>query len=437
MPFLFVLTVVVFVHELGHFLVGRWCGVDVKVFSIGFGRELFGFNDRHGTRWRFAAIPLGGYVKFSGDADAASAGTDSAELQAMTALQRERSFPAQSIGERAAIVAAGPIANFLLAILIFASTVYIFGKQVLIPRVDQVVVGSAAERGGLLAGDLVLSIDGHPIGSFADMQRAISARPNETLSIVVERASGTVTLPLTPALVEQSTPLGKQRIGVLGVQASRQASDWKIQHFGLLESAKVGVTETWYVVERTYDYLSKLVSGREIGRPALRPDPNRAGLRHGRVQWRPAGLINLAAILSVSIGLMNLLPGADARWRAFAVLRRRGAARPAVERACAGDRLSGRPRAGAHADAVRHLERHRSRPLAALTASESAVGLCGWQNPRRRCGPGMPCPTFRSFVRQALLPSMLRMRRAQSAPICGKSRHPRGLMATTGRKIIC
>lgn len=307
-PFLFVLTVVVFVHELGHFLVGRWCGVDVKVFSIGFGRELFGFNDRHGTRWRFAAIPLGGYVKFSGDSDATSSVTDSAELQGMTALQRERSFPAQSVAERAAIVAAGPIANFLLAFLIFGATVFVFGKQVLIPRVDQVVAGSAAERGGLLAGDLVLSIDGHPISSFADMQRAISVRPNETLSIVVERASGTVTLPVTPTLVEQSTPLGKQRLGVLGVQASRQASDWKTQHFGLLESAKVGVSETWYVVERTYDYLAKLVSGRES------VDQLSGPIRIAQVSGLVAsnggllGLINLAAILSVSIGLMNLFP---------------------------------------------------------------------------------------------------------------------------------
>ena len=145
LPFLFVLTVVVFVHELGHFLVGRWCGVDVKTFSIGFGRELFGFNDRHGTRWRFALIPLGGYVKFSGDADAASA-PDAAGVARMSPQEQARSFPAQSIGERAAIVAAGPIANFLLAILIFAGTAFFFGKQVLLPRVDAVIAGSAAER---------------------------------------------------------------------------------------------------------------------------------------------------------------------------------------------------------------------------------------------------------------------------------------------------
>ncbi|MDP3603685.1 MAG: RIP metalloprotease RseP [Bosea sp. (in: a-proteobacteria)] len=308
LPFLFVLTIVVFVHELGHFLVARWCGVDVKVFSIGFGRELFGFNDRHGTRWRFALIPLGGYVKFSGDADAASAGADSAELGTMTQQQRERSFPAQSIGERAAIVAAGPIANFLLAILIFGASVYVFGKPVLAPRVDQVVAGSAAERGGLRAGDLVVSIDGRAISSFSDMQRAISVRPEETLTVVVDRAGSLVTLPVTPALVEQSTPVGKQRIGVLGVQASRQASDWQTQHFGLLESAKVGVGETWYVVERTYDYLAKLVRGRES------VDQLSGPIRIAQVSGIVAsssglmGLLNLAAILSVSIGLMNLFP---------------------------------------------------------------------------------------------------------------------------------
>lgn len=307
-PFLFVLTIVVFVHELGHFLVARWCGVDVKVFSIGFGRELFGFNDRRGTRWRFALIPLGGYVKFSGDADAASAGTDSAELRAMTPEERARSFPAQSIGERAAIVAAGPIANFLLAILIFGATVYAFGKPVLAPRVDRVVAGSAAERAGLQSGDLVVSIEGRPVKSFAEMQRVISARPDETLLIVVDRAGSLLTVPVTPALVEQNTPLGKQRLGVVGIQASRQPSDWTTQRYGLLESAQVGVSETWYVVERTYDYLSKLVSGRESVDQLS--GPIRIAQVSGVVAHNSGlmGLINLAAILSVSIGLMNLFP---------------------------------------------------------------------------------------------------------------------------------
>ncbi|MBX9910725.1 MAG: RIP metalloprotease RseP [Beijerinckiaceae bacterium] len=307
LPFLFVLTVVVFVHELGHFLVGRWCGVDVKVFSIGFGREIFGFDDRHGTRWRFALIPLGGYVKFSGDADASSA-PDNAAVSHMSERERARTFPAQSIGERAAIVAAGPIANFLLAIVIFAGTVFFFGKQVLTPRVEQVVAGSAAERGGIRAGDLILSIDGSPIRSFNDMQRAVSGRPDEVLQITVEREGGRVTLPVTPSLVETATPLGKQRIGVIGVQASRKAEDWTTQAYGPLEALKAGLSETWYVVDRTYDYVAKLVTGRES------TDQLSGPIRIAQVSGLVAAnggfmaLISLAAILSVSIGLMNLLP---------------------------------------------------------------------------------------------------------------------------------
>jgi regulator of sigma E protease len=307
LPFLFVLTLVVFIHELGHFLVGRWCGVDIKVFSIGFGREIYGFDDKHGTRWRLALIPLGGYVKFAGDADGAST-PDHAEVQRMTPEERERSFPAQSVAERAAIVAAGPIANFLLAIFIFAATVFVFGKPVLMPRVDQVVAGSAAERAGLKSGDLVLEIDGEAITSFNAMQRAISIRPEERISITIERAGATLTIPVTPALVETDTPLGKQKIGVIGVQASRQAQDWKIRQFGLTESLHNGLSETWYVVVRTYDYVGKLLSGRES------TDQLSGPIRIAQVSGIVAsdggflGLINLAAILSVSIGLMNLLP---------------------------------------------------------------------------------------------------------------------------------
>ncbi|WP_377848233.1 RIP metalloprotease RseP [Bosea sp. UC22_33] len=307
LPFLFVLTIVVFVHELGHFLVGRWCGVDVKTFSIGFGRELFGFNDRHGTRWRFAVIPLGGYVKFSGDADASSAPDDDA-VGRMSAQERARSFPAQSLGERAAIVAAGPIANFLLAILIFAGSAFFFGKQVLIPRVDAVIAGSAAEKAGLKAGDIVIAIDGQKVASFSDMQRIVSIRPEERLEVSVERDGGLVTLPVTPALTEMKTQLGTQRIGVIGVKASPRPEDWKVQRFGLLDSAKTGFVETWFVVTRTYDYVAKLVTGRES------TDQLSGPIRIAQVSGIVAsnggllGLINLAAILSVSIGLMNLVP---------------------------------------------------------------------------------------------------------------------------------
>src|ERR1700732_3941738 len=158
-PFLFVLSLVVFFHEFGHFLVARWCGVKVLVFSIGFGPELIGFNDRHGTRWKISAIPLGGYVKFFGDDNAASV-PDTTPLAAMNSDERQVSFFHKSVAARAAVVAAGPIANFLLAIVIFATIFMLYGKQETTARVDSVLPGSAAEAAGFQSGDLVLSIDG-------------------------------------------------------------------------------------------------------------------------------------------------------------------------------------------------------------------------------------------------------------------------------------
>ena len=153
-PFLFVLTIVVFFHELGHFLVARWAGVKVLTFSLGFGPELFGFNDRHGTRWKVSAIPLGGYVKFFGDESEAS--TPSSEtLASMTAEERVGSFHHKGVAPRAAIVAAGPIANFILAAVLFAGMALYFGKPSTIARVDGIVADSVATSAGFKVGDVV------------------------------------------------------------------------------------------------------------------------------------------------------------------------------------------------------------------------------------------------------------------------------------------
>src|ERR1700750_2069141 len=172
-PFLFVLSIVVFFHELGHFLVARWAGVKVLTFSLGFGPELVGFNDRHGTRWKISAFPLGGYVKFFGDDTEAS--TPSVEALAnMTAEERAGSFHHKKVGPRAAIVAAGPIANFILAIVIFTCLFTFFGKPSTSARVGGVVADRAAGAAGFKSGDVVVQIDGKPIESFADMQRIVA-----------------------------------------------------------------------------------------------------------------------------------------------------------------------------------------------------------------------------------------------------------------------
>src|SRR5712672_3166923 len=201
-PFLFVLTIVVFFHELGHFLVARWCGVRVMTFSIGFGPELVGFNDRRGTRWKLSAIPLGGYVKFFGDENAASV-PDTDALAAMNSNERQVSFFHKSVAARAAVVAAGPIANFLLAIAIFATIFAIHGKQEIAARVDKVSPDSAAAVAGFQRGDLVLSINGRTIETFRDMQEIVSTNADERLEFVVERGGVKVVLHATPRLIEE------------------------------------------------------------------------------------------------------------------------------------------------------------------------------------------------------------------------------------------
>jgi regulator of sigma E protease len=306
-PFLIVLTVVVFVHELGHFLIGRWCGVGVTAFSIGFGPEILGFTDKHGTRWKLSAIPLGGYVKFAGDANGASV-PDADSLSQMSAAERAVSFHHKSVWRRAAIVAAGPIANFILAIAIFAGMVYVNGRHILAPRVDAIQAGSAAERAGFQPGDLVVSINGRAIGSFTEMQRIVSASADDTLTVIVDRNGRQMTLEAVPDLKEQETPFGKQRIGLLGLQASKAPEDLAHVRYGLVESLKLGTFETWYVIDRTFTYIGRLVMGRESADQLSGP------IRIAQVSGQVAnlggtsGLVSLVAVLSVSIGLINLFP---------------------------------------------------------------------------------------------------------------------------------
>jgi len=226
-PFLFVLTVVVFFHELGHFLIARWCGIKVVVFSLGFGPEIVGFNDRHGTRWKLSAIPLGGYVKFFGDDNAASV-PDREAAAGMSEDEKKDSFAHQRVGSRAAVVAAGPIANFILAIVIFAGIFMFVGKQSTTARVDSVQPGSAAEAAGFLPGDLVLSIAGSRIASFADMQRIVSVSAGEPLKVEVERGGVPVALTATPQMRELKDNFGNvHKLGVLGISRSMAPGDIK------------------------------------------------------------------------------------------------------------------------------------------------------------------------------------------------------------------
>lgn len=307
LAFLFVLTVVIFVHELGHFLVARWYGVKVKTFSIGFGKEIFGFFDRYGTRWRVAWLPLGGYVKFLDDENGASVPSRDA-LQKMSTEEREGAFQTKPLGARAAIVAAGPIANFILAILVFAATFALVGINVTAPRVDEIVPDGAAAKAGFQVGDVIVAIDGQPIETFSDMQRVVNASSDRELAFDVKRGEALLTLKATPDRREISDRFGnKLRVGVIGIKRNTTQQEWQFKQYGPGEAVVMAVKESYFIVSRTLGYLYDVVTRRESG------DQLGGPLRIADISGQVAtlgflALINLTAVLSVSIGLINLFP---------------------------------------------------------------------------------------------------------------------------------
>ena len=305
-PFLFVLSVVVFFHELGHFLVGRACGVKADAFSIGFGPEIFGYVDGKGTRWRLALLPLGGYVKFHGDATGAST-PDREAIENMPDAERSITFAAQKIWKRALIVIAGPAANFVLAIVIFTATIFAYGQAVLSPRVQSVMPGQAAAAAGFKPGDLVRSIDGKSIDSWEDMQRIVQNSAGEKLTIVVRRGNHDVTLVAAPQYRVIKTFLGKSRVALLGLNGSNSPKDLKIKYYNLPQSAARAVDETWRIVARTGSFVGQVFEGRQSADQISGP----VGIARisGEVAKIGFGaLLDLAAILSISIGLVNLAP---------------------------------------------------------------------------------------------------------------------------------
>jgi regulator of sigma E protease len=277
------------------------------VFSIGFGPEIVGFDDRYGTRWKISAIPLGGFVKFFGDDNAASV-PDTARIAAMDAKERAQSFAFQPVYKRAAIVVAGPLANFILAIVIFAGVFMLYGKQTMSARVDSVLADSAAAAAGFKPGDLVVAIDGRPIDNFAEMQRIVSTSAGEILTIAVDRDGVQQVLKATPALKEVKDNFGNvQRVGVLGISRSMAPEDLKLHPVSPPQAIWMSVQETWSVIDRTLGYIGGVIVGREAANQL--GGPIRIAQMSGQVaSFGFVPLIQLAAVLSVSIGLLNLFP---------------------------------------------------------------------------------------------------------------------------------
>ncbi len=302
LAFVAVIGPLVFVHELGHYLVGRWCGVKAEAFSIGFGPEIAAWVDRRGTRWRLAALPLGGYVKFKGDMNAASQ-TDPAWLQ-LPAAERAESFPAKPVWQRAAIVAAGPAINFLFAILILASFAFLYGESRTPPVAGLVQPGSTAQAAGIRVGDRIVSLGGRAMDTYADMVMYTRIRPGEPVKVVIERAGKRIALDATIGSVMEGDGFGNSfRVGRLGIGAGKPV----IEPVPLWRAPVVAIERVGDIVQTMVETLGQVIGGarsvKELGGPLKIAEVSGQAASMG-----PESFIFFIALISINLGFINLLP---------------------------------------------------------------------------------------------------------------------------------
>jgi regulator of sigma E protease len=299
--FLVTITVIVFFHELGHFLIARFNGVKVEVFSIGFGPELFGWNDRRGTRWKVSLLPLGGYVKMFGQSDT---GPDGEGGQEWSEEEKAGAFPAKRVWQRFAIVAGGPLANFILAIVLFAAVFALVGRSQSLPEITEVSQGSAADTAGLQAGDRILSVDGSNIDRFDELQYIVSTSPGQPLEMEVARGDQILELIVVPDTVMQTDGSGNEHaMGLLGVRNDNVV----FEPVPVGDALWGGVEETWAWSMRIFDFLGKILGGTQSSSDLAGP-LGIAQMSSSVAENGLPSLITFMAILSVNLGLINLFP---------------------------------------------------------------------------------------------------------------------------------
>lgn len=319
--FIIALSVVVFVHELGHFLVARWNNVRCDAFSIGFGPELIGFNDRHGTRWKFCLIPLGGYVKMFGEADIANPGAGDGEhdnkdgeagdddpvvVREMTPEEKAVSFKYKTLGQRSAIVFAGPAVNFIFAIAVFVVIFMSVGRPVTEPIIGEVVPDSAAAEAGLLSGDLILAIDGNEVDRFEDLQRMVPLGNGQPMRLTIQREQSILDIVAVPRVVEEKDAFGNpQKRALLGVGSSGETR-MMVRH-GPVSALGLAVKQTYVVVEGTFIAVGQIISGdrgtEDLGGPIRIAKFSGQAAKSGF-----ANFVIFMAILSINLGIINLFP---------------------------------------------------------------------------------------------------------------------------------
>ncbi|MDG1859680.1 MAG: RIP metalloprotease RseP [Emcibacteraceae bacterium] len=304
--FLFVLTILVFVHEWGHYIVARLNGVRVEVFSIGFGPEIWGFNDKHGTRWKFSWVPLGGYVKFFGDASEAS--TPDASISDMTEKERKVSFHHKKLWQKSAIVFAGPAINFLFAILIIAGLYMTYGRMELAPVVGDVIEGGAAKSAGIQAGDRIVSIDGDEVSTFQDIRESLFIKIEDEVSLVVLRGSDLINLSFTLGVIDEKDILGAPiKTRQIGIMSSPDPDHREIVQYGPFRALGTATITTKDLTLMNLKALGQIIKGdrstKDLSGPITIARVAGKTAEHGIVS-----LIRFMAMVSIGLGMVNLFP---------------------------------------------------------------------------------------------------------------------------------
>lgn len=303
LSFILVIGPLVFVHEMGHFLVARWFGVKVDAFSIGFGREMIGWTDRLGTRWKIGWLPLGGYVRFAGDMNGAS--VEDAQWRNLPPDERARVFHAKPLGQRALIVLAGPIANLIAAVLILAGFAFAYGEPTRPPVIAAVMQDSPAARAGLAPGDRIVEVNGRTISIFQDIYPLVQDRPGMTLNIVYRRSGQERTALMTPSIVVSKDRFGNEyRIGRIGIVP---VAEEMVRGLNFGQSLVSGVERTGAIIDRMATGIWQVITGRrsvaELGGPIKIAKVSGEAAELG---WQP--FLYLAALISINLGFINLLP---------------------------------------------------------------------------------------------------------------------------------
>lgn len=308
LAFLAVLGPLVFIHELGHYYAGRWFGVKADTFSVGFGREIFGWNDKRGTRWKVGWLPLGGYVKFAGDMNPAS--TPSDEWLALPAEERNQTFQAKPVWQRFLIVLAGPATNFLFAILAFMAIFAAIGYPTAEPVVAQVGAGSPAAEAGIAPGDRIVSINGNRINTFVDVQSYVRLRPAERMVVILERDGAERSVTLTSDAQVMRDEFGNEaRVGMLGVGGAQALGGGAAgrEFLPLHRLAGAAVETTWTTVESMVVALGQVITGKrsvqELGGPLKIAEVSG---QQATLGWLP--FFWLMTVISINLGFINLLP---------------------------------------------------------------------------------------------------------------------------------